>query len=51
MSVNPARRAWERSRATASNVRTGSGGGPYRSVSSACTAAMSASESTAAIRV
>ena len=50
MSVSPARRAWARSRATASRFSTGSGGGPYRSVSSSRTAAMSSAESMAAIR-
>ena len=34
MSVSPARRAATRSRATSSRLRTGSGGSPYRSVSS-----------------
>jgi len=51
MSVSPARRATVRSRATSSKLRTGSGSSPYRSDSSSCTAAASASESMAAIRV
>src|ERR1017187_4324371 len=51
MSVSPARRASARSRATASRLSTGSGGGPYRSASSARTAAESPAESMAAIRV
>ena len=51
MSVSPARLAVARSRATESRLITGCGGGPYRSVSSSRTAAMSSAESIAAIRV
>ena len=51
ISLSPAALASSRNRATASRLRTGSGGSPYRSASSASTALTSASLRTSASRL